>query len=246
MGGESAGRGSVRFGNTTIGYEVWRSERRKKTVQITVDGGGVQVLAPANTPDKELQAIVRKRAAWILNQATDAALEAIPKRFISGETLPYLGRNVKLIVEPADVPAPQVQFDHWRFRVVIPDGLKEEERYPRIRRVVVDWYRGRADERLRSGVQRWWSRLGNGVEPKILIRDQRQRWGSCAPDGTLRFNWRVIMLEPSLVEYVVVHELVHLGISNHSDDFWRLMAGVLPDVDHRRRRLREVGRTLPL
>ena len=246
MGGECAGRGSVRFGGTTIEYEVWRSERRKKTVQITVDGGGVQVLAPAATPDSDLKAIVRNRAAWILNHATDAALEAVPKRFISGETLPYLGRNVKLIIEPADVPAPQVRFDHWRFRVSIPDGLEEEERYQRIRRVVVGWYRGRADERLRSSVQRWWSRLGNGDEPTILIRDQRQRWGSCAPDGTLRFNWRVVMLEPALVEYVVVHELVHLSISNHSDDFWRLMAGVLPDVDHRRRRLREVGRTLPL
>ena len=246
MGGECAGRGSVRFGSTTIEYEVRRSERRKKTVQITIDGGGVQVLAPAATPDKELQAIVRKRAAWILNHSTDSALEAVPKRFISGETLPYLGRNVKLIVEPADVPAPEVQFDHWRFRVLIPDGLKEEERYQRIRRVVVGWYRARAAGRIQSGVQRWWPRLGNGAEPKILIRDQRQRWGSCAPDGTLRFNWRVMMLEPSLVEYVVVHELAHLSINNHGADFWRLLAGVLPDVEHRRRRLREVGRTLPL
>ena len=246
MGGECAGRGSVRFGSTTIEYEVWRSERRKKTVQITVDGGGVQVLAPAATPDKELQAIVRKRAAWILNQATDAALEAVPKRFISGETLPYLGRNVKLIVEPTDVTVPQVRFDHWRFRVSIPEGLEGGERYKLIHRAIVDWYRGRADERLRSSVQRWWSRLGNGGEPKILISDQRLRWGSCAPDGTLRFNWRVMMLEPSLVEYVVVHELVHMSINNHGADFWRLLAGALPDMEHRRRRLREAGKTLTL
>ncbi len=240
-------RGQVRFGNTNIEYQVRRSERRKKTVQITVNGTAVQVTAPLTTSNSELQAIVRKRAAWILNHATDAALEAVPKLFISGETLPYLGRNVKLIVEPADVHAPQVRFDHWRFRVSIPDGFEEGDRFQHVRRAVVDWYRGRADERLRSGVQRWWSRLGNGSdEPRILIRDQRQRWGSCAPDGTLRFNWRVMMLEPSLVEYVVVHELVHLSVNNHSDDFWRLVAFVLPDMEHRRRRLREVGKTLPL
>ena len=241
-----ANRGLVRFGDATIEYEVRRSERRKKTVQITVDGTGVQVAAPITTPDSEVQAIVRKRAAWILSHAGDAAAGAAPKRFVSGETLPYLGRNVRLIIEPADVDAPQVRFDHWRFRVLIPEGLEEEERYQRIRRAVVDWYRGRAEERLTAGVQRWWPRLGKGGEPRILIRDQRQRWGSCAPDGTLRFNWRVMMLEASLVEYVVIHELVHLGIKNHSQDFWRMLASILPDEEHRRRKLGEVGKTLPL
>ena len=242
----AADRGLVRFGDTDIEYEVRRSGRRKKTVQITVDGAGVHVAAPTATPDSELQAIVRKRAAWILNHAHEAALKPAPKRFVSGETLPYLGRNVRLVVDAADVVSPEVRFDHWRFRVSVPAGLEGEERQRRIHRAIVDWYRGRAEERLRSGVQRWWPRLGNGGEPKILIRDQRQRWGSCAPDGTLRFNWRVMMLEPSLVEYLVVHELVHLTVNNHSGNFWRMVAAALPDVEHRRRRLREAGKILPL
>ena len=92
-------RSSVRFGNTTIDYEVRRSERRKKTVQVTVDGGGVQVAAPVTTPESELRAIVRKRAPWILSHASEEMLEAAPKRFVSGETLPYLGRNVRVVVE---------------------------------------------------------------------------------------------------------------------------------------------------
>ena len=242
----AAERGMVRFGNATIEYEVRRSERRKKTVQVTVDGGGVQVAAPTTIPDGELQAIVHKRAPWILKHAHQDALGLLPKRFVSGETLPYLGRNVRLIVAVVDVRAPEVRFDHWRFRVSIPYELEGERRNQRVLRAVVDWYRGRAEERLRTGVLHWWPRLGSGDEPKILIRDQRQRWGSCAPDGTLRFNWRVMMLDPSLVEYVIVHELVHLSVKNHSEDFWRLLAAILPDVEHRRRRLREAGKTLPL
>ena len=239
-------RGKVQFGATTIEYEVRRSQRRKKTVQIAVDGGGVQVMAPTTTPDSELQAIVRKRAPWILNHANNEALVVTPRRFISGETLPYLGRNVRLVIESKDGRTPEVRFDHWRFRVSIPDNLEGEERYKRVRGVVVNWYRKRAAERLRNGVQRWWPRLGNGREPRILIRDQRQRWGSCAPDGTLRFNWRVVMLEPSLVEYVIVHELIHLNVNNHSDDFWRLLVRELPDTYQRRRHLTEAGKTLPL
>ena len=75
-------RDRVCFGNTTIDYEVRRSERRKKTVQITTDGGGVQVAAPMTTPDSELRAIVRKRAPWILNHASGEMLEAAPKHFV--------------------------------------------------------------------------------------------------------------------------------------------------------------------
>ena len=55
-----------------------------------------------------------------------------------------------------------------------------------------------------------------------------------------------MMLKPSLVEYVIVHELVHLSVNNHSDDFWRLLSSVLPDMEQRRRQLREAGKTLPL
>ena len=238
-------RDSVRYGGTTIEYEVTRSKRRKKTVQITLTGGGVQVAAPATLPADELKGIVRRRAPWIIGRITEAALKAQPKRFVSGETLPYLGRNVKIIVQPGEGKEPVVRFDHWSFRISIPSGLVETERVTQIRRSIVKWYRTRAADCLATGVDRWWSRLARGELPQILIRDQRSRWGSCAPDGTLRFNWRVVMLEPSLIDYVVVHELVHLTVKNHSKEFWDLVSEVMPDVRHRRNRLREVGRTLP-
>ena len=239
-------RDRVRFGNTTIDYEVRRSERRKKTVQITTDGGGVQVAAPMTTPDSELRAIVRKRAPWILSHASGAMLDAAPKRFVSGETLPYLGRNVRLVVEFADVRSPELRFDHWRFRVAVPKTLNGGERFEPIRRAVVGWYRGRAAERLPNVVERWWSRLGRGEMSQILVRDQRQRWGSCASDGTLRFNWRAMMLKPMLIEYVVVHELAHLTHRNHSTDFWDMLSTAMPDAQQRRKSLRETGRALPL
>ena len=85
-----------------------------------------------------------------------------------------------------------------------------------------------------------------GKGPRVLIRDQRRRWGSCARDGTLRFSWRAMMLEPALIDYVVVHELAHLTHQNHSADFWDLVRSAMPDADDRRRRLREAGRSLPL
>ena len=117
-------RDRVRFGDATIEYEVRRSRRRRKTVQITVDGGGVRVAAPMTTPDAELRAFVLKRASWIIGHVSRAVPEAATRRFVSGETLPYLGRNVRMIVESSDTRRPEVRFDHWRFRVSVPQSLR--------------------------------------------------------------------------------------------------------------------------
>ena len=245
-GGPVTSRDQIRFGDSTIEYEIRRSTRRKKTVQITVDGSGVRVAAPKATPVSDLRAMVRRRAPWILAHVTGAILEAAPRQFVSGETLPYLGRNVRMIVEPADTPSASVSFSHWRFLVSEPGNLSGCERWESIRRAIVGWYRYRAGERLPNVVESWWPRLGRGEKSRVLIRDQRRLWGSCSPDGTLRFNWRTMMLPPALIEYIVVHELAHLTHRNHSADFWSLVSGAMPDAQQRRRNLREAGRTLPL
>ena len=238
--------GRVQFGDATIEYEVQRSERRKKTVQITMDGGRVLVAAPSDTPDSNLEAIVRKKAPWILRQVPDSRLQASRKRFVSGETLSYLGRNVRLIVETANEPSPEVRFDHWKFRIAVPERLDEPNRYDQIRKALVHWYRQRATQRLQRTVELWRKRMGWPGALEVLVRDQRQRWGSCAPDGTLRFNWRVVMLYPELAEYVVVHELAHLKVSSHSTEYWALVSSLLPDAQQRRQLLREAGRMIRL
>ena len=239
-------RDTVRFGDTTIEYNIRRSAKRRKTVQITVDGGGVQVAAPSSAEDSKLREIVRKRAPWILDHSSEGLLAVPRKRFVSGETLPYLGRNIRMVIKIEERGKAEVRFDHWRFQVSIPSGLDDENYRDRIRRAFVNWYRRRAHSRLTEAVERWWPLLGPGETSRVLIRDQRLRWGSCASDGTLRFNWRTVMLPTKLIEYVVVHELAHLKIKNHSADFWGLVTRTLPDAQQRRRDLREAGQSLPL
>ena len=234
-------RDRIRYGSSVIEYEIRRSPRRRKSIQVAVDGGGVKVSAPADITDDYLRAFVRRRADWIIRNATEEMLAAEPKRFVSGETLPYLGRNVRMIVEEAGEGAgerpPLVRFDHWRFRITAPAGLEGEERADLVRKAVVAWYRGRAEVRVPQAVAKWRPAFG-GEAGRVLIRDQRKRWASCAPDGTLRFNWRVVMLPPALLEYIVVHELAHLTVKNHSPDFWNLVTGAIPDAPPPRRRLK--------
>ena len=88
--------------------------------------------------------------------------------------------------------------------------------------------------------------MKEGNKPQIIIGNQKTLWGSCAADGTLRFNWRLVMMSPTLMEYVVVHELAHLKVRNHSAAFWKVVNRALPDATQRRQELRETGRSLPL
>ena len=231
-------RDSITHDDTSIDYEIRRSKRRKKTIEVRVSRDGVCVYAPWAVSDSEVRAFVRERAAWILSHLTKLS-EVEPMRFVDGETLDYLGREVPMFFETAVVSEPQVRLENGCFKVAEPEGLDHEERVEMIGHAFLKWYYSRAAQRLVETVDHWWPIAGHGPKSRVLIRNQRKRWGSCGVDGTLRFNWRVMMLEPDLIDYVVVHELAHLQVRNHSADFWNLVRDFMPDVRERRKRLRQ-------
>lgn len=242
----------VTVGDAVIEYRVQFSRRRKKTIQIAVKAGAVIVSAPARTPQRELQDIVIRRADWILRHlATAKPPPPEPPALTSGDLLPYRGQSLELLIELhpgglADGPQPAAVSPAEDKLIVKtrvgPSGTADPES---LRTALIAWYQSQAEELLRAAVSQWWPALGRGKAPRILIRNQRRRWGSCSGDGTLRFNWRLAMLEPALTEYVAVHELAHLTYMNHSPQFWQLVTQHLPDAQERRKRLRAVEEELP-
>ena len=106
-----------------------------------------------------------------------------------------------------------------------------------------------SEEQRREGIERAkrifpertaYFALRMGVDySRITIREQKTRWGSCSSKGNLNFNWKLILLAPELLDYVVVHELAHRREMNHSKNFWKIVEAELPDYRERRRRLKE-------
>lgn len=236
----------LQLGSATIEYTVKRSRRRKKTVQISVSDGAVVVSAPMRTPNREIQAIIQKRGGWILGKLEADTQQSPPLGLVRGDKLPYLGRELTLLLEESDVRKPSAYLDSDCLVVVAPSGLCGEERRESVRAALVTWYRAQATELLNDSVSRWLPAMGRTEMPRVLVREQKTRWGSCSADGTLRFSWRLAMMDQELIDSVAVHELAHLEVMNHSPAFWDVVLRTMPDAKERRKRLAEAGRNLPL
>lgn len=79
---------------------------------------------------------------------------------------------------------------------------------------------------------------------RIFIRNQKTRWGSCSKAGNLNFNYKLSLLPAHLADYIIVHELCHLGELNHSVRFWSLVQKTMPEYKHYRNELKKIARML--
>ena len=233
-------------GATTIRFELRRSARRTRTINLRVEGDRVVLAVPLRTPLSEVEDIIRRRERWILDHMARAPAEPPPLLVDDCGALPFMGRSVSVVVEPAAVKSPTARLVGDVLRVVVPLSVDDGEREDAARSAVIAWLRTQAAERLPVEVERWWPTLGRGDGASVRIGNQRRQWANCSVNGTIRFSWRLMMLEPELIEYVVVHEMAHLTRMDHSKEFWALVAWAMPDAADRRRRLREVQDQLPL
>lgn len=243
---ETGEKSEVQFGRTTIGYAIRRSARRR-TVSITVDPiEDVVLLAPVGVSVDRLDRVVHRKARWIvgkLRRGSGLPPPLPPREFVSGETFRYLGRQYRLRVVSDASRRPSVSLRGGWLSVGVSRGLQGQGRAAAVQEVLVSWYRLHAAERLPERVTVWSKKLGI-TAPTVLIRDQTKRWASCDPEGMLRFNWRIIQASMSLVDYVVVHELVHLSHREHTRGFWSALGKAMPNYEYRRAALRVLGNAL--
>lgn len=217
----------------TISYSVVRSRQRRRTVSIGIEpGGAVVVRAPQRTTLAEIQVVVLKHARWIARRLEQVQAVA-SRRLVEGSPLLFLGYPFRLSIGVAAARRASVALVGRDLTVRVPEQWAADEHEPGIRAALEGWYRIRAADRLPRRVARWADLVG-ATPTAVLVRDQRRRWGSCSRDGTIRLNWRLVMAPLGIIDYVVVHELAHLRVPNHSPAFWAEVARALPDFSVRR------------
>lgn len=222
-----------RDGNGFIA-EVIRTNRRK-SVDIRVEEGAVSIVVPTSTPVEKIDQLLIAKRMWIKEKMAlqREMAPASSKQFVSGEAFPYLGRNYRLKVETG--PFTPVKLLQGRLVVQIPESRQQPHM---IRNALIRWYKYQAGLKIRQKVTRYAPMVG--VEPDgVNIKTFKSRWGSCTAKGELEFNWLIMLAPNRMVDYVVVHELCHLIHHDHSPEFWREVARVMPDYQKSREWLRE-------
>lgn len=243
----------VKFGGQIIEYTVRR--RNRKTVGILVDPvRGVIISAHPRVEVSQLQMIVLKRAGWIIekqNQLKNTLSQRIKKKFVEGECFWYLGKEYPLSIKTLSIQKddqffPMVNFLGNSFQVLLSTAtVSEKERASLIRSAFLRWYFARAEETILRRINIYKKEVI--VNPlTIRIRQQKCCWGSCTGKNALHFNWRLVLSPIAVIDYVVVHELCHLRIKNHSPRFWSLVGSVIPDYQDQKTWLRRNGIHLDL
>ena len=210
-----------------LSVEIRRSVRRL-SVDLTIDrDGGVVIAVPDHVKEAEIERIVRGKQTWIytaLGRKEATHKGPPPKEFVSGEGLFYLGKKYRLKLLPGE-PGPNggggVVLRDDRF--YLPSALAAKGR-----EIFVRWYSERAGDWIARRVAALKGRVA--AEPQSIgIRDLGFRWGSCTHTGRVLFHWRTVLLPPERIDYLVMHELVHIHEHNHSAAFYERLRRASPD-----------------
>lgn len=217
---------------------IRRSRRKTISFEIT-PRGELLVRAPLRTPDSAIRDLIAEKKEWIdthiarVRQANAATPE---HRYLPGEKFMLLGKTYPLESVSTARTALELRGD----RLVLRE--KDRGNAPRLFEA---WYRNKAKEIFTERTQVW-SRITGLLPVSIRISSARTRWGSCSSRGTLSLTWRLVMAPLEVVDYVILHELVHLKIKNHSSVFWNAVTEHCPNWRIHRAWLKEHGASLDL
>jgi predicted metal-dependent hydrolase len=227
----------VFYGSERIEFTL--SRRDRKTLAITVHPDlRVEVIAPQDATKSAIIERVQARARWILRQRRlfmSWMPKPSPRRYRSGETHRYLGKQYRLKVISNTVT--KVCLKGGFIEVHHPSGKQETD----AKKHLVAWYRQRAEARFRQEMGKALKRMRMHAlpEPKLRLLRMPKRWGSCTAKGEILLNPELIKAPGLCIEYVIVHELCHLKHPNHSAAFFRMLDAILPDWQSRKQRLEQ-------
>lgn len=236
---------SIHLGSDVISYQINYSEKRK-TLSIQVNENGVTVIAPNTATEEDIQSIIKQKVAWILKQLayfSEIEQYETPRKFLSGEKLPYLGRQYRLKIYQQDSEKVTFSYRQGRFIAYVPKQLSENDYREVLYPLYKEWVIQRGNLITAERIKRF-QQIFPYNPKKVIVRDHQQRWGSCTASEQVLLNWHIFLAPMSAIDYVIAHELVHLKVMDHSNAFWETLAMVYPEYQASKEWLRLNGRKL--
>lgn len=206
----------------TISYVVKRSLRARYARLEMRPQSGLAVVVPKSYDRSRIPELLDEKHRWILNKLAKLGHISLPSAKVrSGDTIPYLGRNLRVVRRKNSGENYTIRVEGKRLVVSLKStGVS-------LRMALEGWYRREAEKLVRKRVDDLSRRLGVKYG-RLTIRGAKTRWGSCSQKGNLNFNWKLLMVPEPVIDYVIIHELAHLKEMNHSKKFWHLVGQHCP------------------
>ena len=228
---------TVEADGNAISYTLERKPVKNINLRIRADQC-VYVSAPKDVAAKMVDAFVVEKSAYILRalkKFKDRYREStLENNFVNGETVKFLGRNLRLKVKNAS--RSKVESDESYVTLYVKDVQDADLK----KRVLETWLRKKCKDEITAICKKVYPQVKKyGVAfPEIQLREMVSRWGSCSPKkGFVTFNIALIAMPVSCIEYVVTHEFTHFLYPNHSKKFYQQLATFMPDWEERKKRL---------
>lgn len=217
---------------------IVRTNRRSIALIIT-GSGELEIRAPHRAPLSVISNFVHKKQIWITKKQAEVkqrTKQIQPKNFIAGENFWFLGKVYTLKFSDTK----QISIDQHTNTLMFPTNLTVNAKQH-----LYTWYRHEAKNLFPLRVK-YFAYLHKLKYNALKISSAQQRWGSCSHSGNLNFSWRLVMAPPSVIDYVVIHELAHLIVKNHGSKFWQKVKLMYPDFATQRLWLKQHGHHLIL
>jgi predicted metal-dependent hydrolase len=214
-----------------LGVDVVYKDIKNLHISVYPPVGRVRVAAPTHVDEDTIRRAIVQRLAWIKRQRAKllAGDRQSKRQMLSGETHFVWGERYRLDVSRSSGNH-RVERSGRTLWVVASDGADADERFA----VLDRWYRRELKAALPPLLKTWQERLGVEVS-RVVVRRMKTKWGTCViPSASVWFNPELAKKDPRCLEYIVVHELMHLHERRHNERFVELMDHYLPDWRVRR------------
>lgn len=234
----------LHYGGEIIPYTVRISLGCREKVRIHVrHDGSVEIEAPEEATAKDIGKAVQKRARWVHDHVHDAKLRfehVLPREYVSGEQVFYLGRRYSLKVRQVARTDRSV-----KLRGALLEVCHEATSREAVRARVRAWYRVKARDYFDGRIAVVARSLPWPVDlPDFRLKEMKSRWGTCATGGTVTLNPFLVKAPRECIDYVIAHELCHLREHNHSPRFFDLLTRAQPDWKRIKTRLDDMAEVL--